>query len=124
MAANGTELPQQLERKRFCLFAVKEAGDVLGALPSLALCKLAGSWGGLACLGVEDERGIADGPNICAAAQTHIRLGEQPALFFGRTQALNDRRGRTTDGADDGAAFNGAPALQGYALPRGQGDAL
>src|SRR6266513_2282633 len=107
MAANGTELPQQLERKRFCPFAVEEADDVVRALPSLALRKLAGSWGGLACLGVEDERGIADGPNICAAAQTHIGLGEQPALFFRDREGLHDRGGRTPDGADDGAAVNG-----------------
>ncbi len=119
VTADGAELAQHLEAKRPGGPAAHHAHDVLRTLPALALGELAGGRRGLAIMGIDDAGAVAGGPGIGAAAQAHVRLGEQPALFLGRIEPLNDGGGGAADRADNGASGDKI-ILQAHTLTGGE----
>src|SRR5947209_745861 len=100
MAANGAELTQLLEIEWFRWLAPQNSRNVLRALPALPLGELPGGRRGLSIPRVDNQRAIANCPNIARAPQPHIRLRHQPSLLFWAPQPFDHWRGRASDCAD------------------------
>src|SRR4029077_15025675 len=100
MSADGAKFAKQFESERFGLLALHDADDILRALTAFTFGELAGGWGRLAILVIDNNCAITNRPGIGRAFHTQVWFSEQAAFFFRRLHAREDRRGRIADGAN------------------------